>query len=214
MFDLDGTLVETGGEIAAALNEALVSHGHAALSQKMIEGWIGEGTRQLLSRALTQVTGADDTVLAQDGRLDAIRQRFDASYQQICGTTARPYPAVVEALKGLRARDVSLAVVTNKDRRFADAVLRASGLAGYFGLVLGGDDLPAKKPDPAGIHHCLRHYGLAPHQALFIGDSSIDAAAARNAGVPVWLLPYGYNMNRSVHDCAPDRVIADMSALL
>jgi phosphoglycolate phosphatase len=121
---------------------------------------------------------------------------------------------VLEVLDALHRRDVKLAVVTNKEHRYADRVLAASGLAGRFDLVIGGDTLPQKKPNPAGLHHCLNHFGVTPEQALFVGDSSIDAAAARNAGVEVWLLTYGYNLNQNVQDCHPDRVIDDFSALL
>jgi phosphoglycolate phosphatase len=80
--------------------------------------------------------------------------------------------------------------------------------------VVSGDTLPTKKPNPAGIDHCLAQFGVAKDRVLFVGDSSIDVATARNAGVAVWALPYGYNMGASIESCNPDRVIADCSALL
>ena len=89
--------------------------------------------------------------------------------------------------------------------KFADA---------SFDVVVSGDSFPVKKPDPTSVVDCLKRWDLKATQALFVGDSSIDAATARNAGVQVWLLPYGYNMGESVHMCAPDRVIEDFSALL
>jgi len=80
--------------------------------------------------------------------------------------------------------------------------------------VVSGDTLPTKKPNPAGIEHCLAQFGVPRHRALFVGDSSIDVATARNAGVLVWMLPYGYNMGQPLEACSPDRIIADCSALV
>jgi phosphoglycolate phosphatase len=138
-----------------------------------------------------------------------------AVYQQRCGTPAsQPYPHVVEVLDRLHAHGVHLAVIANKERRYTDTVLRAHQLQGHFDLVISGDTLATKKPDPAGIAHCLSHFGVRSDQSLFVGDSSIDAATARSAGVPVWLLPYGYNMGQPIAACGPDRVIADMRPVL
>ena len=83
-----------------------------------------------------------------------------------------------------------------------------------FDAVVSGDTFATKKPDPAGVLHCLAQFGVAAERALFVGDSSIDVATARNAGVPVWAVPYGYNMGQPIEACAPDRVIADFTALL
>jgi phosphoglycolate phosphatase len=79
--------------------------------------------------------------------------------------------------------------------------------------VISGDTLPVKKPNPAGVEHCLARFGVARARTLFVGDSSIDVATARNAGITVWALPYGYNMGEPIEACQPDRVIADLSAL-
>ncbi|HSO45716.1 MAG TPA: HAD-IA family hydrolase, partial [Rhodoferax sp.] len=87
-------------------------------------------------------------------------------------------------------------------------------LSDLFDEVVSGDTFPTKKPDPVGVANCMAKFGAARERTLFVGDSSIDAATARNAGVPVWLLPYGYNMGQPIEACAPDRVIADFSLLL
>jgi phosphoglycolate phosphatase len=83
-----------------------------------------------------------------------------------------------------------------------------------FDTVISSDTLSTKKPNPAGVTQCLAQWGVPPSRALFVGDSSIDAATARNAGVPVWLLPYGYNMGQAIAACAPDRVNPNFSSLL
>jgi phosphoglycolate phosphatase len=104
--------------------------------------------------------------------------------------------------------------VTNKEGRYTRTVLDAHQLEPLFDRVVSGDSLSTKKPDPAGIQSCLDEFQVPATRALFVGDSSIDVATARNAGVPVWALPYGYNMGQPIEACKPDRVIADFSLLL
>jgi phosphoglycolate phosphatase len=121
---------------------------------------------------------------------------------------------VRETLQALRAQGVKLAVVTNKEGRYTQVVMDVHTLGPLFDAVVSGDTFATKKPNPAGVAHCLAQFGVAADRALFVGDSSIDAATARNAGVPVWLLPYGYNMGQPIEACAPDRLIQDFSELL
>ncbi len=214
MFDLDGTLIDTAPEIADAVNDTLAHCGLAPVRQQQVNDWIGYGTRSLLLQALASVQGRTVQAVQADPALHDIAAVFDRHYQQRCGTRSQPYAHVLPVLQTLAARGVRLAVVTNKEARYTETVLRAHHLQHSFDLVVSGDTLATKKPDPAGIAHCLAHCGLSAEQALFVGDSSIDAATARNAGVAVWLLPYGYNMGQAVEACGPDRVIPDMRALL
>jgi len=105
-------------------------------------------------------------------------------------------------------------VVTNKETRYTQTVMEVQQLTHMVDAVVSGDTFATKKPDPAGVAHCLAQFGVPAARALFVGDSSIDVATARSAGVAVWLLPYGYNMGQPVEACQPDRIIADCSALL
>ncbi|WP_353094970.1 HAD-IA family hydrolase [Methylibium sp.] len=214
MFDLDGTLVATAGEIGDAVNDTLVRFDLPAVSQVQVERWIGHGTRELLIQALAAAgkTGVD--VVRASSALPLIAAEFDRHYQRRCGTRSQLYPQVRETLTALRERGVKLAVVTNKEGRYTTTVMDAHRLAPLFHRVVSGDSLPTKKPDPAGIHSCLAQFQVPPERALFVGDSSIDVATARNAGVRVWALPYGYNMGAPITACAPDRVISDLSSLL
>ena len=214
MFDLDGTLIDTAPEIADAVNDTLAQCGLPLVSQQQVRDWIGHGTRTLLIAALASVQGRTVQEIGADPDLPRIARIFDGHYQQRCGSSSQPYPHVVEVLDSLRAHGVHLAVVTNKEGRYTNTVLRAHQFDKRFDLVISGDTLASKKPDPAGIAHCLAHCAVTAAQALFVGDSSIDAATARNAGVPVWLLPYGYNMGQPIAACQPDRVIPDMRAVL
>lgn len=214
MFDLDGTLVETAPEILDAVNDALRRFDLPEVNQQQVDNWIGHGTLALLVKALAQVTGVEATVVRSSALLDQILPVYNLAYNARCGTHSHLYPQVLETLMALRERGVKLAVVTNKEGRYTQVVLDVHGLTSLFDLVISGDTLPTKKPDPAGVAHALAQLGVPPGRALFVGDSSIDAATARAAQVPVWLLPYGYNMGQNVQSCAPDRVIADISALL
>lgn len=214
MFDLDGTLVETAPEICDAVNDTLRRFDWPDVAQQQVNDWIGHGTRELLIQALAFTSMTRVAVVRASERLPLIAAEFDIHYQARCGTRSRLYPQVRETLTALRAQGVKLAVVTNKEGRFTETVLNVHGMRSLLDGVVSGDTLPTKKPDPAGIAHCLAKFGVPAHRALFVGDSSIDVATARNAGVAVWALPYGYNMGQPIESCAPDRVIADCSALL
>ena len=214
LFDLDGTLVETAPEIADAVNDTLQHMGWPVVAQADVNRWIGHGTRELLILALAYHSGQPTPQVRDSALLRAALPVFDIHYQAHCGKRSQLYPKVRETLAALRAQGCRLAVVTNKEARYTDTVLRAHALQSTFDVVISGDTFPTKKPDPTSVLTLLAQWNIEPSQALFVGDSSIDAATARNAGLPVWLLPYGYNMGESVEACRPDRVIQDISALL
>ncbi len=214
LFDLDGTLIETAPEIADAVNDTLRQFRLTEVTQQQVNDWIGHGTRTLLIQALAFAGDTTVDTVRQSDSLALIAVEFDKHYQRRCGTRSHLYPQVREVLQVLRDQGVRLAVVTNKEGRYTETVLAAHNLGPLFDRVISGDTLPAKKPDPAGVLACMEQFQVHRSRALFVGDSSIDAATARNAGVPVWLLPYGYNMGEPIEACAPDRVIADFTALL
>ncbi|WP_310566217.1 phosphoglycolate phosphatase [Hydrogenophaga sp.] len=213
LFDLDGTLIETAPEIADAVNDTLTALGHPAVSQQEVNDWIGHGTRELLIQALAKLLNTTTQQVREAEAFAAIEAEFGLHYQRRCGTRSHLYPHVRETLQALRAAGVTLVLMTNKEGRYTQTVLDVHGLTPLFHRVISGDTLPVKKPDPAGVHDCLQRFGVARERALFVGDSSIDVATARNAGVTVWALPYGYNMGEPIEACGPDRVIPDLSAL-
>ena len=214
LFDLDGTLVETAPEIADAVNDTLRRFDLPEVTQQQVNDWIGHGTRELLIQALAFSGGVDGAAVRASDTLPLIAAEFDLNYQRRCGTRSQLYPQVRETLIALRERGVKLAVVTNTEGRYTTTVLAAHQLAPLLDRVVSGDTLPTKKPDPAGIESCIKAFGVPPHRVLFVGDSSIDVATARNAGIDVWALPYGYNRGQPIEASAPDRVIADCSLLL
>lgn len=214
LFDLDGTLVETSPEIADAVNDTLRHFGLAEVTQTQVDGWIGHGTRELLILALAHLNEQSLEDVRESQQLRDMLPVFDIHYQARCGTRSRLYPHVRETLSALRARGCRLAVVTNKEGRYTDTVLRTHDLHLTFDAVISGDTYPTKKPNPTSVLDILSRWEMNANDALFVGDSSIDAATARNAGLAVWLLPYGYNMGQPVEACQPDRVIVDFSELL
>lgn len=214
MFDLDGTLIETAPEIFDAVNDTLRRFDLPDVTQQQVNDWIGHGTRELLIQALAYTGKTNDAAVRASDSLVLIAAEFDKNYQLRCGTRSQLYPKVRETLVALRQRGVKLAVVTNKEGRYTATVLNAHQMMPLFDRVVSGDTLARKKPDPLGIQSCLTEFGVSVERALFVGDSSIDVATARNAGVVVWALPYGYNMGQPIESCSPDRVISDCSALL
>jgi phosphoglycolate phosphatase len=213
LFDLDGTLIETSPEIADAVNDTLARFDLPAVTQQQVNDWIGHGTRELLIQALASTGHTTADTVRQSDSFQLVEAEFGKHYLRRCGTRSRLYPQVRETLQALRAAGVKLVVMTNKEGRYTQTVLDAHQMTPLFDRVISGDTLPVKKPDPAGVYDCLEMFDVVHGRTLFVGDSSIDVATARNAGVAVWALPYGYNMGEPIERCKPDRVIPDLSAL-
>ena len=214
MFDLDGTLVDTAPEICDAVNDTLRQFDLPEVQVAQVSHWIGMGTCELLVQALASSLETNAASVRVSDTFSTITAAFEQHYQNRCGTRSQLFAQVRETLVALRQRGVKLAVVTNKESRFAQSVLNAHPLTPLLDLVVCGDSLSTKKPDPEGIESCLSVFDMPRDRALLVGDSSIDVTTARNADVAVWVVPYGYNMGRPIEACAPDRVIADISLLL
>ncbi len=213
-FDLDGTLAHTAPELVAALNQTLLDLGLEAVDSALATTWIGHGTRELVVRALAGATGVGLELARQHPGLAQALARFDQHYQACLGTRSVLYPGVPETLGWLHGRGCRMAVVTNKESRHTDRLVQALGLERFFDRVISGDTLPTRKPDPAGVQSCLQAWRMDPQQALFVGDSSIDAETAQRAGLPVFLLTHGYNMGRDVRESQPDRVLDHFAQIL
>lgn len=213
LFDLDGTLIDTAPEIALALNDTLRTLAIDPVPLEQVTRWIGHGTRELLVQALAHRRGVTPQAVRAAPDFADTEARFERHYAAWCGTRSQPYPQVASALDALRAAGVRLAVVTNKEARYTARVLDAHGLMARFDRVISGDTLPVKKPNPLAVDDCRLRYGIARGRTLLVGDSAIDVQTARNAGVAIWAVPYGYNAGQPVADAAPDRLIEDFGAL-
>lgn len=214
MFDLDGTLVETAPEIQDAVNDTLRRLGFDPVALADVERWIGHGTKELLVQALAHQSGSQPDAIRCGEMLDAAFSAFKGDYERRCGSRSRLYPGVRQTLAALGERGVKRVLVTNKERRFTDAVLRRHGLHAMLDGVVSGDTLPTRKPDPAGVLQCMHDHATPARRALFVGDSSIDIATARNAGIAVWAVTYGYNMGSPIAEWRPDRLIDDFNCFL
>ncbi len=185
-FDLDGTLLDTSGDIAAALNRVLVADGRPALPMDRVLQMVGRGARALLEQAVAATGGGDAKVV------DALHPRFVEAYATHVADHSRPYPGMLDALDALAARGVTLAVVTNKPEALTLPLLEATGLLPRFATVIGGDTLGpgTAKPAPAPILEMLSRCG---GPAAFVGDSIYDVQAAQAAGVPVIACSFGFS---------------------
>jgi len=200
IFDLDGTLVESAGEIAAALARTFESLGLVPLGESVVKEMIGRGVRVLLERALAHAgaSGVD---------VDDAVARFEAHYAAAIGTDASLFPGVSPGLGLLEAHGIPMAVVTNKPRYFTLQLLERLGVVRHFGAVIAGDDGHEKKPAPEMLLAAARALGVAPHDALMIGDSDNDTVAARRAGCPVWCVRHGYTEGRPAESLDCDRLV-------
>ena len=211
-FDLDGTLVDTAAEIAEAANRALEDHGLARRPQAEIALLIGAGTQELMRRLLAQVL-SDEGGVGHIVSIEAVLHSLEHHYAATAGMSARPYPGCIEALERLKAAGVPMACVTNKEARHARRVLEATGLDGYFALMIGGDTLPEKKPHPSVLQHVAAQLGSSTAHMGHVGDSSIDVAAARQAGTAAWAVPYGYNAGVSIAESCPELIFDSLADL-
>lgn len=211
-FDLDGTLVDTASEIAEAANRTLESHGMARRPSAEITLLIGAGTRELMLKLLARCF-VEQPALAQTVKPDAVLETLDEQYAITTGSSAVPYSGCREALADLRQAGVKLACVTNKELRHARRVLKVTRLDCYFDLVIGGDSLDEKKPHPSVLRHTAQALGVSLARTAHLGDSATDVAAARNAGVTAWAVPYGYNAGCDITDARPDRIFDRLLAV-
>jgi phosphoglycolate phosphatase len=186
VFDLDGTLVDSAPDIAAAVNALFAELGLPGVELALIRRMIGDGAPMLLERALLHV-GA--THQATD-----LMARFSVHYGEHAVRLTTLYPAVMETLTSLRAAGCRLGVCTNKPIGPTRAVLAAFGLDALIEAVIGGDSLPQRKPEAEPLLAVIRTLGGTPDSAILIGDSAVDLACAEAAGVPAIIIPSGYGM--------------------
>ncbi len=212
MFDLDGTLVDTAAEIAEAVNLTLREDELPTIPVMQVRNWIGKGTAWLFGKALEAATG--DAGIRTSTRYAHLYPRFLQNYAEGTGRISTPYPGVKSALLGLHQSGYRLGVVTNKERSLTLRLLECHGLSRTFEVLVAGGDTPQGKPSPLPLQLALRQAGVAATEALFVGDSSNDVEASRNAGVAVWAFNHGYNHGESIASSGPDVVLDSFAELM
>jgi phosphoglycolate phosphatase len=190
LFDLDGTLADTLGDIAASTNHVRTAHGLPAVPVATVRSFVGDGARTLLRRALHEVLPAAPA--AADAALDAAFAAYCAHHAVQCTATVQLFPGVRSHLELLARAGHPLAVVTNKPERFALPIVRHFGLHELLPVVVGGDTLPVKKPDPAPLHHALQQLGCDASGATMVGDGVQDLRAGKAAGARTIACLFGY----------------------
>lgn len=206
MIDLDGTLLDTASDLATAANMMLREVGRAELPPETIQSYIGKGVEKLVKRSLTaSMDGEPEAEL-----FDRAMPIYERDYAKTLCVDTRPYPGVLDGLSALRDSGFRLACITNKAEAFTLPLLRATGLLEFFELVLSGDTLPKKKPDPMPLLHACKQFNIEPGEMLLIGDSLNDAQAARAAGCHIFCVPYGYNEGRDVRELDCDAVVPSL----
>lgn len=197
-FDLDGTLLDTSGDLAAAVNYAVGTVGRPPFAVEAIRPFVGKGAKVMLERALTASGGFDDALLA---RLLPVLLDY---YEQNLAIHSVPYPGLIDAMAQLEQAGVKLAICTNKAERFTIPLMHQIGLSDRFASIVGGDTLGVAKPDPAPIHEMIRRAGGG--RAIFVGDTINDIAGARNAGIPSIAVSFGF-LDGPVEELEADAVI-------
>ncbi|MGC9127156.1 MAG: phosphoglycolate phosphatase [Acidithiobacillus sp.] len=208
LLDLDGTLVDTAPDLAAAANHVLRKLGREPAAMPVIRGFIGNGVRELVRRALSL------TRVPTEAELDDAMVDFGAYYAAHLTDHSRVYPGAAETLKRLKDQGRHVVCITNKAGAFTEPLLDTLGLRPHFDLVLSGDSLPRKKPDPLPLTHAAAYFDVSPAAALLVGDSRNDTEAARAAGMPVACVTYGYNGDEPVAALRPDALLDNLLELL
>lgn len=184
VFDLDGTLVDSAGDIAEAVNRTLDDLSLPRVSEATVRSWIGEGVRKLVSTALRDA-GVDRT-------LDEVMPSFMRHYHECLLRSPQLYDGVLETLGALQAQRLPMAICTNKPAALVPPLLEHLGIASFFAHIIGGDSLPQRKPAPEPLQHVAALLGQPVQACLMVGDSATDLHAANNAGMPIVLVRYGY----------------------
>lgn len=204
-FDLDGTLIDTSGDLAAATNYAIGQVGRPPFPVEAIKPFVGKGAKVMLERALTASGGCTPALIEE-----TLPILLDY-YSQNLAVHSVPYPGLLAAMDALDAAGVKMAICTNKAERFAVPLMHQLGLADRFASIIGGDTVGIAKPDPAPIHAMIERAGGG--RTIFLGDTINDIAGARNAAIPSIAVSFGF-LDGTVEELEADAVIHHFDELL
>lgn len=209
-FDLDGTLIDSAPGLTSAVDATLTALGFPAAGVERVSTWIGNGADILIARALTWAAGSQpDEAMLADARV-----MLDAHYATTIKSGSKLFPQVKEGLAAIAATGLPMAIVTNKPTPFVAPLLASLGIADFFSLIIGGDDVVAKKPHPAPLFLVLGKFGVLPSELVFVGDSRNDILAAQAAGCPSVGMSFGYNYGEPIASSNPTVVLDNFNDLL
>lgn len=203
LIDVDGTLVDSVPDLAFCVDTMMAKLGRSPHGEARVREWVGNGVERLVRRALVgALRGEPD-----DADFDRAYPLFLDLYAENTSKRSCLYPGVREGMDVLKSAGYRLGCVTNKAAQFTEPLLKDLGVSDDFSIVISGDTLSTKKPDPAPLLHAAEFFGCEPANALMIGDSVSDVAAARAAGFQIVCMSYGYNHGVDIREAAPDAVI-------
>ena len=211
LLDLDGTVLDTVGDIALALSRAFAERGLAAPPTAAVRNMIGRGAPMLVERANETLALALDAATK-----DVLLERFFFHYGRLQETdecAAQPFAGATEGLRALHAAGLPLAIVTNKQQKFAQGLMKRLSLAPYVKLVVGGDTCERRKPDPQPLQWAAKQLGAHAQRTVMVGDSVNDVLAARAAGMAVVCVPYGYNEGQDSRSLPCDAFVETLDGL-
>ena len=209
LIDVDGTLVDSVPDLAWCVDELMRRLGREPHGEARVRNWVGNGVERLVRRALIgQLDGEPP-----EADFEKAYPIFLELYAENTSKRSRLYPGVREGLDYLKSQGYLLGCVTNKAAQFTIPLLKDLGIHDDFGIVVSGDTLPVKKPDPGPLLHAAAHFGVAPEESLMIGDSVSDVKAARAAGFQIVCMSYGYNHGEDIRNYDPDLVNDSMAEL-
>ena len=209
LIDVDGTLVDSVPDLAFCVDSMMTQLGREPWGEERVRDWVGNGVERLVRRALTgQLKGEPD-----DADFERAYPIFMSLYAENTSKRSVLYPGVREGIDMLKAAGYKLGCVTNKAAQFTEPLLKDLGVYDDFSIVVSGDTLTRKKPDPDQLLHAAEFFGCDPANALMIGDSVSDVAAARAAGFQIVCLSYGYNHGVDIHEAGPDAVIETLDQI-
>jgi len=203
IFDLDGTLVDTAPDLMRATNHVLAAKGRRPIRMDEVRVFVGHGARALLTRGLAATGG-----LPEGYDVEPDYRVFVDYYAANIAHESAPFPGLLPLLDRLAAEGIAMGVCTNKLEGLSVRLLDELGMSRYFGAVVGPDTIGVAKPDPRPFREALSRLGVPTAGSVMVGDSETDILTARNAGVPVIAVPFGYTP-RPVAEYGPDRVIAN-----
>jgi len=207
-FDLDGTLFDTAPELSFATNQMLKDIDLQELESDIIKSFIGKGADNLVRKSISYSSQKVSETLFKEAR-----KLFD-KYYILNAAQSLPYDGVEETLMKLKNKKLSLACITNKPEIYTHAILEESGLISYLDLVVSGDTVSRKKPDPMPLQYSCDKLELEPKQAIMVGDSCNDIEAGFSAGTYVVTVPYGYQYGQSIESNKVDLAITNLNDLV
>jgi len=209
LIDVDGTLVDSVPDLAFCVDTMMEQLNRPPYGEAVVRNWVGNGVERLVRRALIgQLDGEPD-----EADFERAFPIFVELYRENTSGRSHLYPGIREGLDYLREAGYSLGSVTNKAAQFTEPLLRDLGVRDYFDIVISGDTLPRKKPNPLPLLHAAEHFGVSPKDSLMVGDSVSDVKAARAAGFTIVCMSYGYNHGIDIRTAEPDAVIDSLTEI-